>query len=53
MIKHLGNGKEIFYNERHPESFTELHGEEKREEGYKSDQEEKTGNQAGREQSSQ
>ena len=33
--------------------FTELHGEEKRKEGDSSDQEEKRGNQKGREQSSQ
>ena len=32
--------------------FTELHGEEKRKEGDSSDQEEKRGNQKGREQSS-
>ena len=39
-------------NEGHPERFTELHGEEKQEEGDRSDQE-KRGNQKGREQSSQ
>ena len=33
--------------------FTELHGEEKREEGDKGDQEEKMGDQKKREQSSQ
>ena len=33
--------------------FTELHGEEKRKEGDSSDQEEKRGNQKGREQASQ
>ena len=33
--------------------FTELHGEEKREEGDIGDQEEKRGNQKGREQASQ
>ena len=37
----------------HSESFAELHGEEKREEGDRGDQEEKRGNQKGREQSSQ
>ena len=37
----------------HPERFTELHGEEKREEGDRGDQEEKRGNRKGREQSSQ
>ena len=33
--------------------FTELHGEVKREEGDRGDQEEKRGNQKGREQASQ
>ena len=37
----------------HPESFTKLHGEEKRKEGDRGDQEEKRRNQKGREQSSQ
>ena len=37
----------------YPERFTELHGEEKREEGNRGDQEEKRGNQKGREQASQ
>ena len=37
----------------HPERFAELHGKEKREEGDRGDQEEKRGNQKGREQSSQ
>ena len=37
----------------HPERFAELHREEKREEGDRSDQEEKQGIQKGREQSSQ
>ena len=37
----------------HPERFAELHGEEKREEGDRGDQEKKRGNQKGREQSSQ
>ena len=37
----------------HPERFTELHREEKREEGDRGDQEEKRGSQKGREQSSQ
>ena len=36
-----------------PERFTELHGEEKREEGDRGDQEEKRRNQKGRAQSSQ
>ena len=34
--------------EGHPERYTELHGEEKREEGDRGDQEEKRGNQKGR-----
>ena len=38
---------------KHSKSFTELHKEEKREEGDRGDQEEKRGNQKGREQSSQ
>ena len=38
---------------RNTERFTELHREEKREDGDKGDQEEKRGNQKGREQSSQ
>ena len=37
----------------HPERFTELHREEKREEGDRGDQEEKRGSQKGRDQSSQ
>ena len=36
-----------------PEMFTELHREKKREEGDRGDQEEKRGNQKGREKSSQ
>ena len=43
----------ILHSEGHPEGFTELHGEEKREEGDRGDQEEKRGNQKGREQCSQ
>ena len=42
-----------FSSEGHPERFTELHGEEKKEEGDRGDQEEKRGNQKGREQASQ
>ena len=41
-----------FSNQGHPERFTELHGEEKMEEGDRGDQE-KRGNQKGRAQSSQ
>ena len=36
-----------------PERFTKLHGEEKREEGDRGDQEDKRGNPKGREQASQ
>ena len=43
----------FLHSEGHPERFTELHGEEKREEGDRCDQEEKRGNQKGREQASQ
>ena len=42
-----------FSSQGHPERFTELNGEEKREEGYRGDQEEKRGSQKRREQSSQ
>ena len=34
----------IIHNEGHSGSFTELHGEEKKEEGDRGDQEEKRGN---------
>ena len=34
--------KQFSKSEGHPERFTELHGEEKREEGDKGDQEEKS-----------
>ena len=47
------NGEKIFHSEGHPERFTELHGEEKREEGDRDDQEEKRGDQKGREQARQ
>ena len=42
-----------FFTLRGTQRFTELHGEEKREERDRGDQEEKRGNQKGREQSSQ
>ena len=45
--------KKILHSEGHPERFTVLHGEEKREEGDKGDQEEEKGDQKGREHSSQ
>ena len=32
------NGEKIIHNEGHPEKFTELHGEEKREEENRGDQ---------------
>ena len=47
------NGEKILHSEGHPERFTELHGEEKREEGDRDDQEEKRENQKGRGQSGQ
>ena len=43
----------ILHSEGHHERFTKLHGEEKREERDRGDQEEKSGNQKGREQASQ
>ena len=45
--------KSFLHSEGHPERFTELHGGEKREEGDRGDQEEKRGDQKGREQASQ
>ena len=41
------------HSEGHPERFTELHGEEKREEGDRGDQDEMRWNQERREQASQ
>ena len=46
------NCEKILHSEGHLERFTEIHGEGKREVGDRSDQE-KRGNQKGREQSSQ
>ena len=43
MITTQVNGETILHNEGHPERFTELHGEEKREEGDRDDQEEEGG----------
>ena len=43
----------FLHSEGHLERYTELHGEEKREEGDRGDQEEQRGNQKGREQASQ
>ena len=45
--------KKFLHSEGHPEWFTELHGEEKREEGARGDQEEKRRNQKRIEQASQ
>ena len=45
--------EKFLHSEAYPERFTELHGEEKREEGDRSDQEEKKGSQKWRDQSSQ
>ena len=42
----------VSHSEGHPERFTELHGEEKREEGDTGDQEERRGIQKERDQSS-
>ena len=47
-----GKDEKFLYREGHPERFTVLHGEEKREEGDRGDQEKK-GNQTGREPASQ
>ena len=43
----------VLHSLEHPERFTELHKEEKREEGDRGDQEEKRGNQKERDRSSQ
>ena len=43
----------VLHSLEHPETFTELGREEKGEEGDRGDQEEKRGNQKGRERSSQ
>ena len=45
--------KKALHSEGHPERFTELHGEKKREEGDRGDQEEKMGNKKGSKQYSQ
>ena len=41
------NDEKILHNEGHPERVTELHGEKKREEGDRSDQEEMRGKSKG------
>ena len=43
----------ILHSEGHPERFTELYGEEKRQKGDRGDQEEKRGSQKGKQQYSQ
>ena len=43
----------FLHSEGHLERYTELHGEEKREEGDRGEQEKKRGNQKGKEQASQ
>ena len=43
----------FLHSEGHPQRFTELHGEEKREEGVRGDPHEMRGNQKRREQASQ
>ena len=53
MIKHIGYDENFLHSEGHLERYTELHGEKKREEGDRDDQEEKRGNQNAREQASQ
>ena len=45
--------EKFLYSEGHPERFTELHGEEKREEGIRCDSNEMRWNQKRREQASQ
>ena len=45
--------EEIFSQRGNPERFTELHGEEKKEEGDRGDQEEKRGSQKERDRSNQ
>ena len=45
--------EKFLHNEGHPERFTELHGEEKREEGVRGDPNEMRWNQKRREQASQ
>ena len=45
--------EKFLHSEGHLERYTELHGEEKREEGDRGEQEKKRGNQKGKEQASQ
>ena len=53
MIKHLVDGEKILHSEGHPERFTELYGEERREQGERVDQKDKRGTQKGNNQSRQ
>ena len=53
LVMGLFNNVKFLHSEEHLERCTELHGEEKREEGDGGDQEEKRGNQKGREQATQ
>ena len=53
MIKLLGKWCKDSHSEGHPARFTELNGEEKREEGDRGDHKEKRGSQKGGVQSSQ
>jgi len=46
-------GEKFLHSEGHPEMFTELHGEEKREEGVRGDPNQMRWNQKRREQASQ
>ena len=52
-IKPVINSLSALHSPEHPERFTELHREEKREDGDSTGQEEKWESQKGREQSSQ
>ena len=53
MIKHLVKDEKFLHSEGHPERFTELHREEKREERVRGDPNEIRWNQKRREQASQ
>ena len=47
MIKHLVKDEKFLHSEGHPERFTELHGEDKREEGVRGDPNEMRWNKRG------
>ena len=53
MIKHYANDEKFPPSEGHPEMFTELHGEEKSDEGDGVDHDEMRWNQKRRERASQ